>query len=72
MKVGINKLIKYHSRVFEDLGAINLCDDEDIKAYIEEVMTVNEKADFNELSLDKPTLELKHLPSTLLYAFLDM
>ena len=34
-------------------------------------MTVNEGADFEELPLDEPTGELKPLPSTLKYAFLD-
>ncbi|CAA6665827.1 unnamed protein product [Spirodela intermedia] len=34
-------------------------------------MTVNEGADFEELPLDDPTGELKPLPSTLKYAFLD-
>ena len=34
-------------------------------------MTVNEGADFEELPLDEPTMELKPLPSTLKYAFLD-
>ena len=35
-------------------------------------MTINEEANFDELRLDEPTLELKNLPSTLKYAFLDM
>ena len=56
---------------FEDVGAINLFDDQDIDTCIEEVMTVNEGADFEELPLDEPTGELKPLPSTLKYAFLD-
>ena len=70
-KVNINKLIKYHSQAFEDVGAIDLFDDQDIETCIEEVMTINEGADVEELLLDEPTGELKPLPSTLKYAFLD-
>ena len=71
MKVNINKLMKYPSQAFEDLGAIDLFDDEDIETCIEEVMTINEEADFKELPLDEPIEEVKPLPSTLKYAFLD-
>ena len=70
VKFNINKLIKYPSQAFEDLGAIDLFDDQDIETCIEEVMTINEEADFKELPLDKPTEELKPLPSTLKYTFL--
>ena len=62
MKVNINKLMKYPSQAFKDLGAIDLFDDQDIDACIEEVMTINEESDFKELPLDKPTVELKPLP----------
>ena len=34
-------------------------------------MMIDEEAKFEEMPLDKPTLELKTLPSTLNYAFLD-
>ena len=71
VKVNINKLMKYPSQDFEDVGAIDLFDDQDIETCIEEVMTVNEGADFEELPLDEPTEELKPLPSTLKYALLD-
>ena len=71
VKVNINKLMKYPSQAFEDVGAIDLFDDQYIETCIEEVMTVNEGADFKELPLDEPTGELKPLPSTLKYAFLD-
>ena len=71
VKVNINKLMKYPSQAFEDLGAIDLFDVRDIETCIEEVMTVNEGADFKELPLDEPKRELKPLPSTLKYAFLD-
>ena len=71
VKVNINKLMKYPSQAFEDLGDIYLFDDQDIETCIEQVMTINEEADFKELPLDEPTWELKPLPSTLKYAFLD-
>ena len=71
VKVNINKIMKYHSQAFEDLGAIDLFDDQDIETYIEKVMTINEEADFKELPLDEPIEELKPLPSILKYAFLD-
>ena len=53
------------------MGAIDLFDDQDIETCIEEVMTVNEGANFEELPLDEPIGELKSLPSILKYAFLD-
>ena len=71
VKVDINKLIKYPSRASEELGAIDFSDDQDIDAYIEEVMMIDVEANFEKLPMDEPTLELKTLPSTLKYAFLD-
>ena len=71
VKVNINKLMKYPSQAFKDLGAIDLFDDQDIETCIKEVMTINEEADFKELPLDEPIEELKPLPSTFKYAFLD-
>ena len=71
VKVNINKLMKYHSQAFKDLGAIDLFYDQYIETCIKEVMTINEEADFKELPLDKLTKELNPLPSTLKYAFLD-
>ena len=71
VKVDINKLMKYPSRASEDLGAIDFADDQDIDACIEEVMMIDEEARFEELPMDKPSLDLKALPSTLKYAFLD-
>ena len=35
-------------------------------------MMIKEKANFEELPLDEPTLELKTLPPTVKYAFLDI
>ena len=71
VKVDINKLIKYPSRASEDLGAIDFADDQDIDACVEEVMMIDNEAKFEELPMDKPSLDLKALPSTLKYAFLD-
>ena len=71
VKVDINKLIKYPSRASKELGTIDFFDDQDIDAYIEEVMMINEEINFEELSMDEPTLELKSLSSTLKYVFLD-
>ena len=71
MKVNIKKLMKYLSRTSEDLGAIDFSDDQDIDACVEEVMMINEEARFEELPMDELTLELKTLPSTLKYVFLD-
>ena len=44
VKVDINKLMKYPSRASEDLGAIDFADDQDIDAYVEEVMKIEEEA----------------------------
>ena len=71
VKVNINKLMKYPSRASEDLGAIDFSDDQDIDIYVEEVMMIAKEARFEELPMDEPTLELKTLPSTLKYPFLD-
>ena len=71
MKFDINKLMKYPSGAYEDLGVIDLSDDKGIESCIEEVIAINEEADFEELPWDEPTLELKTLPSTLKYAFIN-
>ena len=71
VKVDITKLMKYPSRASEDLGAIDFTDDQDIDTCVEEVMMIDEEARYEELPMDEPTLELKTLPSTLKYAFLD-
>ena len=71
VKVDFNKLMKYPSRASEDLGAINFADDQDIDACVEEVMMIDEEARFEKLPMDEPSLELKTLPSTLKYSFLD-
>ena len=71
VKVDINKLMKYPLRASEDLGAIDFADNQDIDACVEEVMMIDEEARYEALPMDKSTLELKTLPSTLKYAFLD-
>ena len=71
VKVNINKLMKYPSRASEDLGAIDFVDDQEIDTSVEEVMMIDEKARYEELPMEEPTLELKTLPSTVKYAFLD-
>ena len=71
MKVEINKLMKYPSRASEDLGTIDFTEDNDIDACVEEVMMINEEERYEELPIDEPSLELKTLPSTLKYTFLD-
>ena len=43
VKVDINKLMKYPSRAYEDLGIIDFSDDQDIDACIEEVMMIDEE-----------------------------
>ena len=72
IKVDINNLMKYPSRASEKLGAIDFSNDQDIDACIEEGKMINEEVRFEELPLDEPNLELKTLPSTLKYAFLDV
>ena len=69
MKVNINKLMKYHSQAFKDLGAIDLFDDQDIETCIEEVMTINEDGEFKELPLDEPIEESSpfHLHPSMLF-----
>ena len=57
--------------MLSDLGAIDFSDNQDIKACVEEVMMIDKEARYEELPMDEPNLELKNLPSTLKYAFLD-
>ena len=71
VKFNINKLMKYPSRASEDLGAIDFADNQDIDICVEEVMMIDEEARYDELPKEGTTLELKTLPSTLKYAFLD-
>ena len=66
--VMINALICINIYV---ITCINSMLSQDIETCIKEVMTINEGVDFEELPLDELTGELKPLPSTLKYAFLD-
>ena len=72
VKVNINKLMKYPSWASEELGVIDFSTSQDIDACIKEVMMIDEEANFEELPMDEPTLELKTLSSTLKYVFLDI
>ena len=68
--------MKYPSQAFEDLGGIDLYDNGDIKAYIQEVMVFIELVDIDELRgesvpSNEATSKLKSLSSSLNYAFLD-
>ena len=49
VKVYINKLLKYPSRDFKQLGAIDFSDGQDIDACIEEAMMIDEEANYEEL-----------------------
>ena len=71
VKVDINKFMKYPSRASEDLGTIDFADDQNIDVCIGAVMIIDEETRYEELPMDEPSLELKTLPSTLKYAFLD-
>ena len=65
LSVNINKLMKYPSRASKELGAIHFSDDQNINSNIEKVMGIDEQENFEELTSNEPTLELKTLPSTL-------
>ena len=59
VKVDIKKLMKYPSTASEELRTIDFSDNYDIDACIEEVMMIDEEANFEELPMDEPNLELK-------------
>ena len=76
MKVSIKNLMRHPSHESDEVGAIDICQDPEISSCIEETMTAIEDGSFEELEDDpfpssKMTPELKPLPSTLKYAFLD-
>ena len=76
MKVSINKLMQHPSHESDEVGAINIYEDSEISSCIEETMVTIEDRSFEEPEDDpfpsgKMTPELKSLPSTLKYAFLD-
>ena len=76
MKVSINKLMRHPSHEFDEVGVIVIYEDTEISSCIEETMAAIEDKSFKE-SEDDPfpsgetAPELKLLPSTLKYAFLD-
>ena len=76
MKVSINKLMRHPSHESEEVGAVNIYEDLEILSYIKETMAAIEDKSFEEQKDDpfpsgETALELKWLPSTLKYAFLD-
>ena len=76
MKVSINKLMRHPSHEYDEVGAIDIYEDQEILSYIEETMAAIEDGSFEEPEEDpfpssETAPELKPLPSTLKYAFLD-
>ena len=76
MKVSINKLMRHPSHVSDDVGVVDIYKDPEITSCIEESMAAIEDESFEEPEDDpfpsnEMTPELKPLPSTLKYAFLD-
>ena len=76
MKVSINKLMRHPSHEFNEVGAIDIYEDTEISSCIKETMVAIEDRSFEERKDDsflsgETALELKPLPSTLKYAFLD-
>ena len=76
MKVSINKLMQHPSHVCDELGAIDIYEDSDIRNCIEETMAFIEDESIegpedNPFPSSEMTPELKPLLSTLKYAFLD-
>ena len=76
MKVSIKKLMGHPSHEFDEVGAIEIYEDTKISSCIEETMAAIEDKSFEEPEDDPfPSCEmppeLKPLPSTLKYAFLD-
>ena len=76
MKVSINKLMRHPSHKSDEVGAIDFYEDPEITSCIKEMMAAIEDASIKEPECD-PFLssemapELKPLPSTLKYVFLD-
>ena len=76
MKVSINKLMQHPSHEADEVGAVDIYEDPEISSCIEETMAAIEDRSFEELEDDpfpsgEMAPELKPLPSTLKYAFLD-
>ena len=76
MKVSINKLMRHPSHESDEVGAVSIYEDPVILSCIEETMAAIEDRSFEEPEDDpfpsgETAPELKLLPSTLKYAFLD-
>ena len=76
MKVSINKLMRHPSHEFDEVGTVDIYEDLEISSCIEETMAIIEDRSFEEPEDDpfpsgEMAPELKPLPSTLKYAFLD-
>ena len=76
MKVSINKLMRHPSRETDEVGAVDIYEDPEISSRIEETMVAIKDRSFEEHEDDpfpsgETAPELKPLPSTLKYAFLD-
>ena len=76
MKVSINKLIRRPSHESDEVGTVNIYEDPEISSCIKETMAAIEDRSFEEPEYDPfpsgvTAPELKLLPSTLKYAFLD-
>ena len=76
MKVSINKLMQHPSHESDEVDTVDIYEDPDIMSCIEETMAAIEHESFKELEDDpfpssKMAPELKPLPSTLKYVFLD-
>ena len=76
MKVSIKKFMRYPSRESDEVGAVDIYEDPEISSCIEEMMVAIEDGSFEEPEDDpfpssEMAPELKPLPSTLKYIFLD-
>ena len=76
MKVSINKLMRHPSHESDEVDAVDIYEDLEISSCIEETMAAIEDMSFEEREDDpfpssETAPELKPLPSTLKYAFLD-
>ena len=76
MKVSIHKLTRHPSHESDEVGAIDIYEDPEITSCIEETMVAIEDGSIEELRTiyfppSEIALELKTLPHTLKYTFLD-
>ena len=76
MKVSVNKLIRHPSHEFDDVGVVDIYEDPEISSCIKERLVAIEDGSFEQPEDDpfpssEMTPNLKPLPSTLKYAFLD-